>query len=167
MSIDDVKSRLHKEGKVKLYETTYYYSMEKVIVRGSYFMTLICCLAISSSVPRFLKVINLIFLVPCLTIIIENYKNQTRFVVSMYLVEDGEKISILNHKNETEVFNISDLKLANEDSRVHQKKNLNHETFLIFTNKINNNIYHLYRGGVYLDEKLLDNFLEGKSLKQL
>ncbi len=109
----------------------------------------------------------MIFCVPLISIIWENYKNQTRFVVSIYLIENGQKISILNHKNETEVFNISNLMLANDDERVHQKDKLNHQTFLIFTVKTNKNIYHIFRGGVYLDENLVDRIIEGKNINQI
>lgn len=130
-------------------------------------MVVVCCSVFYSPTPMLMKLMNVFLLVPSITIIWENYKNQTRFVVSIYLIDKGEKVSILNHKNETEVFNIVDLKLASDDERVYQKERLNHQTYLIFTVKTNKNIYHIYRGGVYLDENLLDRIIEGKSINKL
>lgn len=141
--------------------------MEKNIVRGSYVMLILITTTFLSNVPLVLKIINGIFLAPTVAIILENFQNRTRFVVSINLLEGGNNIEVLNHKGVTEIMKINDLSLASEDPRVAQKTKLNHETYLIFSCKANTNLYHIFRAGAFLDEKLLEKLLEGKDFNNL
>jgi hypothetical protein len=166
INLQDLKEKLQKQGELKLYESKYSFTSEKLLAHSSIIFLIISSSTIFfSQVSTFMKIINFVFLfTPSLLIQIERFINNTRFVETIFILPDG-KVKVVNMWGKSEVIPVEDLNTSELDPRVQkQKKHLNNETFIIFTNKNNAALYHVAREGVFLDEDLFYQTLEGKKL---
>jgi hypothetical protein len=166
INLQELKEKLTNKGHVKLYDAKYTFNSEKLLAHSSIIFLIVSTSTIFfTQVSIILKIVNLIFLfTPSLLIQIERIVNNTRFIKSVLIIPNN-KIQVINMWGRVESIPIEDLNTADFDPRVQeQKKFLNNETFIIFTNKKNRALYHLPREGVFLDEDLLYNTLEGKKI---
>jgi hypothetical protein len=158
--------KLRKEGGVKLYDTKYTFNSEKLMIHSSAIFLLISSSAVVfTNLPILAKMINaVVVLIPSMYIITEYLLNNTRFVKAIKILP-GNKIEVHDMWNKKEVIEIRDLNKAINDPRVEKQKNyLNHQVFIIFTNKKNKALYHVPRDGVFLNEEVFHNILEGREL---
>lgn len=166
INLEDLKEKLQRQGHLKLYESKYSFTSEKLIAHSSLiFLTISTSTIFFSQISFFMKIINFVFLfTPSLLIQIERFINHTRFIQTVSILPEG-KVKVVNMWGKSEIIAVEDLNTSELDPRVEkQKKHLNNETFIIFTNKNNRALYHVPREGVFLDEDLFYQIIEGKKL---
>ena len=166
INIKEIQEKLYKEGAVKIYDSKYTFNSEKLLLHSSVIFLIISSTTIFfTEVSLVLKIINFVFLfTPSLLVQIERFLNNTRFVKMIQLLPEN-KIRVHKVFGKKEEINIEDLIKAENDKRIEEQvKYLNNETFIIFTNKKNTALYHVPRDGIFLNEDLFHNILEGTKL---
>jgi hypothetical protein len=161
------KSELDKvnlSGKLKIYEIRNYKDEHKSILRMSLLMGFISgSVIVFTSVPWFLKFINLIVFVPCVLIQVDHLLGSVVIIKTIHLLPNNQ-IEITDANGKIEIVDISNIKNAKDDERFPQRNNFNYVLFDIFTNAKTNRVYHLSKDSVVLNKDLIDNILEGKKL---
>ena len=167
-TIQHIKEKLDKENSVKLYDTKYEYSSEKLMIRSSVIFTIIFGGTIFfTSVPMWIKVINVIGLIPCVLIQIQSLSNKIRFINTIKLLKEG-MLEIIDFRGTKEIVYIKDLLTVNNDSRYENiRDTLNDEQFIIFSNQKNSVLYYVPREGAFVNEDLFYSTIAGKSLDNL
>lgn len=165
VGLKEIKEKLEKEGSLKIYDSTYTFSSEKLLIQGSAIFSLIfSSTVLFSNISLWLKIINIIFLAPCVLIQIEYFLDKTRFIKIIKLLPNN-KLLLINIWGKNEKVEISDMNKATNDPRVEkQREMLNHQNFIILTNKKNSALYHVPRDGIFLDEELFHTIVEGKTI---
>jgi hypothetical protein len=163
-SLNEIKQKLEKEGSVKVYESKYPFTSEKFLAQISTVFLIISSTTIFMHHSFLMKAINLIFVfTPSLAIIIEVLANKTRFVKNIVLIP-GNKILITTLWGKKETLAIQNLNKVEEDKRFEKiMHTLNNSSFIIFSNKQFDALYHLPREGIFLNDDLVHKILEGKS----
>jgi hypothetical protein len=169
--VKELKEKLSKDGALKLYDSQYTFSSEKLITYTSFCAGLITGTTIFfTQLPLYFKVINSFVFIPCLMVQIELLIGNTRFIKTIKLIQSkGEetKLELWSMWGKKEVLEIRDLMKASQDQRVKQSEKLNNEIFIIFTNKNNRALYHVPRDGLFYDENIFHNIIEGRTLDKL
>jgi hypothetical protein len=162
-SMNDIKQKLENEGSVKIYESKYPFTSEKFLAQVSVVFLIISSTTIFMYPSLWVKAVNLIFVfTPSLAILIEVLSNNTRFVRNIVLLPD-KKIMLTTLWGKKETLEIRNLIKAEDDQRFQKfLHSLNNSTFIIFANKQENALYHLPREGIFLNDDLVHDILEGK-----
>ncbi len=162
-TIKEIKEKLNKEGYVKLYDSKYNFSSEKLLVQASgCFSIVFASTVFIAKVGWMLKIVNAIFLIPCALVVVEYFVNRTRFIQTIKILPDN-KLDFITMWGKSEILEVGDMNKVNMDKRFEKVKgSLNDQTFIIVTNKKNDNLYHVPRDGFFLDEDLFHNLTEGK-----
>jgi hypothetical protein len=166
-ALNEIKEKLKKEGKVKIYDSKYTFNSEKLMIHGSLvFLIISSTTIVISSVSLWLKLINAFFVfIPSLLIQLEYFLNNTKFVKNIIL-HNNNKVQVTDMWNKNETIEIQNLSKASDDPRLKEfSQTLNHQTFIIFTNKIKKSIYHVPRDGVFWDEGVFHDIIEGKKVE--
>ena len=166
-ALNEIKEKLKKEGKVKIYDSKYTFNSEKLMIHGSLVFLIISSTTILfSNVYLWLKLINTFFVfIPSLLIQLEYFINNTKFVKNI-IIHNNNKVLITDMWNKNETIEIQNLSKASDDPRLKEfSQTLNHQTFIIFTNKLNKSIYHVPRDGVFWDDGIFHDIIEGKKVE--
>jgi len=165
-NLNEIKEKLKKEGIVKIYDSKYQFNSEKLMIHGSLvFLIISSSTIVFTNVSIWLKLINTFFLfIPSFLIQLEYFINNTRFINSLELLPNN-KIQLTDMWGGKEIIEIKNLSKASDDPRIKSyNQSFNNQTFIIFTNKENKALYHSPRDGVYWDEGLFHDIIEGKQL---
>ena len=157
------KEKMEKEGSIKIYESKNSFFTEKSLVKSTFVFSFIFSSAIFfTDINKILKVINLIFLAPCISVQLDYFFNRSIFIKIIRLLPNN-KISIIDMWGRELIFNIEDLCKSVDDQRFSKiNESMNHEQFIIITHKKKSSVYYIPRDGIFLNEDLFHNIIEGK-----